>query len=68
MHRNGERDTDENILRQLIEAHYRHTGSLRAREILNDWQRARQAFVKVMPTEYLRALKTLWTQSNELAA
>lgn len=62
--RGGERDTDENILRQLIEAHYRHTGSVRAREILNDWARSRQHFVKVMPTEYLRALKTLWAQAN----
>ena len=68
MHRGDERDTDENILRQLIEAHYRHTGSLRAREILNDWPRSRQAFVKVMPNEYLRALKTLWAQSLALAA
>ncbi|MCB5363609.1 glutamate synthase subunit alpha [Pusillimonas sp. CC-YST705] len=68
LHRGGERDTDENILRHMIEAHYRHTGSLRAREILNDWQRTRLAFVKVMPTEYLRALKTLWAQTTPIAA
>ncbi|MGH8152928.1 MAG: glutamate synthase-related protein, partial [Rhodanobacteraceae bacterium] len=48
--------TDEAILRQLLEAQFRHTGSFRAKEILSDWSNARAHFVKVMPHEYRRAL------------
>ncbi|WP_233213805.1 glutamate synthase-related protein [Pollutimonas nitritireducens] len=62
--RGGERETDETILRQLIENHYRHTGSFRSRDVLGDWDRARQSFVKVMPIEYRRALGELWRAVN----
>jgi glutamate synthase (NADPH/NADH) large chain len=54
--RGGAPATDEAILRQLLEAHFRHTGSFRAKEILHDWRVARARFVKVMPNEYRRAL------------
>ncbi|WP_329741955.1 glutamate synthase-related protein [Dyella sp. A6] len=54
--RGGVATTDEAILRQLLEAHFRHTGSFRAKEILHDWRVARARFVKVMPNEYKRAL------------
>jgi glutamate synthase (NADPH/NADH) large chain len=54
--RGAPRATDEAILRQLIEAHFRHTGSFRAKDILHAWQSARARFVKVMPHEYRRAL------------
>ncbi len=49
-------ETDEAILRGLLEAHFRYTGSFRAREILHEWVTARTHFVKVMPHEYKRAL------------
>ncbi|HLU19399.1 MAG TPA: glutamate synthase-related protein [Pusillimonas sp.] len=62
--RGAERETDESILRRLIEEHYRYTGSFRARDILSDWNRSRQAFVKVMPYEYRRAMKELWAAEN----
>ena len=62
--RGGERETDEVILRRLIEDHYRYTGSFRARDLLGDWSRARKQFVKVMPKEYRRALAELWTASQ----
>jgi glutamate synthase (NADPH/NADH) large chain len=62
--RGGERETDETILRRLIEDHYRYTGSFRARDILGDWAHARSAFVKVMPTEYRRALGEMWRAAN----
>jgi len=54
--RGGIRSTDEAILRQLIEAHFRYTGSFRAKAILHDWQATRSRFMKVMPSEYQRAL------------
>ena len=47
---------DEAQLKRLLEAHHRWTGSLRAREILRDWDAARTRFVKVFPHEYRRAL------------
>ena len=56
--------TDEQQLRKLVEDHHRWTGSLRAREILDDWAAARARFVKVFPNEYKRALM----QSAERAA
>ncbi|SHH68655.1 glutamate synthase-related protein [Pollutimonas bauzanensis] len=62
--RGGERETDETIVRRLIEDHYRYTGSFRSRDVLDDWNRARLSFVKVMPTEYRRALGELWRAVN----
>ncbi|NRF66612.1 glutamate synthase subunit alpha [Aquincola sp. S2] len=49
-------EADEVLLKNLIESHHRWTGSLRAREILEDWANARGRFVKVFPSEYKRAL------------
>jgi glutamate synthase (NADPH/NADH) large chain len=49
-------EADENLLKALIEQHHSWTGSLRAREILDDWATARGKFVKVFPNEYKRAL------------
>ncbi|MFZ6733326.1 glutamate synthase-related protein [Undibacterium sp. Ji42W] len=54
--RGGDGETDEAILRNLIERHFKHTGSTRARNLLDDWARSRAKFVKVFPTEYKRAL------------
>ncbi len=51
--------TDEQQLRLLLQEHNRWTGSRRARELLDDWTRARARFVKVFPHEYRRALSEL---------
>jgi glutamate synthase (NADPH/NADH) large chain len=48
--------TDEALLKKLIEDHHRWTGSSRARDILDNWSAARGRFVKVFPHEYKRAL------------
>ena len=47
---------DDELLKKLVEEHHRHTGSLRAREILDNWSAARARFVKVFPSEYKRVL------------
>ena len=47
---------DELILKGLIERHARFAGSVRAREILDNWGSWRSKFVKVFPHEYRRAL------------
>jgi len=48
--------SDETLLRKLLEDHFRWTGSQRARALLDQWDSARQKFVKVFPNEYKRAL------------
>ena len=50
---------DEDLLRSLLEQHHRWTGSLRARELLDNWTESREMFVKVFPNEYRRALAEL---------
>src|SRR4029079_19482321 len=57
--RGGVSQTDEAILKGLIERHFKHTGSTRARFLLDDWPTARSKFGKVFPTEYKRALAEL---------
>ena len=47
---------DEVLLKKLVEDHHRWTGSLRARDILDQWAVSRAKFVKVIPHEYRRAL------------
>lgn len=64
MLRGGEGDTDEAILRQLIERHFKHTGSTRARNLLDNWASSRAKFVKVFPTEYKRALAEMYAARN----
>jgi len=55
----SEAQTDEVILKKLIEDHHRWTGSQRARDILDHWADSRAKFVKVFPKEYRRALSEL---------
>ena len=47
---------DAERLRILVERHHLHTGSARARELLENWDEALKNFVKVMPNDYKRAL------------
>lgn len=55
---------DDERLRQLIENHQQYTGSERAAEILANWDAFRPKFVKVMPTEYRRALAEIEAAQN----
>jgi glutamate synthase (NADPH/NADH) large chain len=50
---------DAERLRILIERHHLHTGSDRARALLEDWKATLGKFVKVMPKDYRRALLEL---------
>lgn len=56
LQRGGAGQADEMILRGLIERHIKYTGSARARYLLDNWANSRDKFVKVLPTEYKRAL------------
>jgi len=64
----GQRLTDEQILKTLIERHFRHTGSERAKALLADWEKARALFIKVHPTEYKRALGELWEKAQKTSS
>ena len=57
---------DAERLRILIERHHLHTGSERARAILETWETSVADFVKVMPKDYRQALRDL--EAERLAA
>ena len=62
-----EQPSDENLeeVKTLISNHYRYTDSDVASEILSDWDTYSKSFIKVMPTEYKKALKMLEEKENE---
>lgn len=53
------------LLRSLIEKHLRYTDSSRAKTILDNWNKYLPKFVKVMPTEYRRALAEMAVKQNK---
>jgi glutamate synthase (NADPH/NADH) large chain len=59
---------DAERLKILIERHHLHTGSARAAEILDNWDSALGSFVKVMPTDYKKALSELGLEREAAAA
>ena len=58
---------DGERLRILLERHHLHTGSKRARALLDDWSAALGQFVKVMPRDYAGALTQLEAERLEAA-
>jgi glutamate synthase (NADPH/NADH) large chain len=71
VHDNGMGDLmrhDGARLRILIERHHLLTGSKRARQLLEDWDNAIAAFVKVMPKDYRRALLELKAEAEATRA
>ncbi len=59
---------DAERLRILIERHLLHTGSARARRILDNWDAECPRFVKVTPHDYRRALAGLRAAQNAAVA
>jgi glutamate synthase domain-containing protein 3 len=61
---------DIKTLRTLLENHHRYTNSSVAKAILDDWDNEVRWFVKVMPTDYRRALARMAeieAQANKLS-
>ena len=52
-------EEDKRILRSLIERHLKYTGSKRAKWILLKWEDIMGKFVKVIPTDYRKALERM---------
>jgi glutamate synthase (NADPH/NADH) large chain len=67
VHFNHLNKVDEHVLREFIRNHWQHTGSARARDILDHWAQYLPKFIKVMPTEYRRALQEIAAQQKETA-
>jgi glutamate synthase (NADPH/NADH) large chain len=67
VHFNHLNKDDAAALRGKIEKHLRYTGSARAKQILDNWNDYLPKFVKVMPTEYRRALLEIAAQQKEVA-
>ena len=47
---------DKQILRRMIEAHLKYTGSRKAKLVLDAWETMLPKFVKIMPVDYKRVL------------
>ena len=58
---------DAERLRVLVERHQLHTGSARARALLDDWDTALTKFRKVMPRDYRAALEALEAERDAAA-
>ena len=50
---------DEIMVKQMIKDHLKYTGSDRAAEILNNWQKFRKQFIRVMPRDYQRMINAI---------
>ena len=55
-------------LKQLVDKHFKLTGSTVARTALEDWDNALSQFVKVMPTDYKRVLAEMKNQQSQAVA
>ncbi|MEZ4433778.1 MAG: glutamate synthase large subunit [bacterium] len=66
-------DSDEWLLRALVEDHFRHTRSALGQLLLQNWKLMLPRFVRVMPVEYRRALArqaavAAWAGPGEVAS
>ena len=50
-------DADSDEIKSFLEKHIHYTHSPRAKSLLDGWEESRKKFIKVIPTEYKRALK-----------
>ena len=58
-------DSDRETLQELLQNHIDYTQSPKAKSILKDWPKSSKNFIKVMPTDYKRALAMLAKQELE---
>ena len=59
---------DISELRNMIENHYRYTGSVVARRVLEDWTAMLARFIKVMPVDYKRALAQMANSERRMTS
>lgn len=51
-----EENNDRKELKQFIEEHFKHTGSAKAKRILENWNESVEKFIKVTPIEYKKVV------------
>jgi glutamate synthase domain-containing protein 3 len=61
-------ESDVDTIRSLVESHQRHTGSLVAARVLDEWELHLPLFAKVMPRDYKRALADLQSQNGQVSS
>ena len=57
-------DDEKNIL-TLIKSHHNYTNSQLAKKIIDDWSISSTRFIKVMPTDYKKALELMSQSKTE---
>ena len=57
--------SDEKTIKNLLENHVMHTKSTKASEIIKTWSKSVYNFIKVMPTDYKRALEMMANEKIE---
>ncbi|MFA6431531.1 MAG: glutamate synthase large subunit [Candidatus Margulisiibacteriota bacterium] len=58
--------SDEELIREMLSKHYKYTGSLKAKQVLDNFAKEKRRFVKVMPIEYKRVLSERLMKEEEL--
>ena len=58
---------DQSFVEQYVRRHVEYTGSMRGQWVLDHWSSAIGKFVKVMPTDYKRALEKMRSESAAVA-
>nr|MCR4743554.1 glutamate synthase subunit alpha [Treponema sp.] len=56
--------SDEKLLKELIQEHFEETGSSKAKEILEDWENYKSKFKKIIPNDYLKIMKEIAAQEE----
>jgi glutamate synthase (ferredoxin) len=60
-------DEDLRYVREMVRRHAHYTGSIRARQVLDNWEDMSAKLVKVMPIDYKRALDEMRRQEEAAA-
>jgi glutamate synthase (NADPH/NADH) large chain/glutamate synthase (ferredoxin) len=47
---------DQPVVKAMVEAHFKYTGSRKAKQVLDNWKAMAPKFVKIMPIDYKRVL------------
>ncbi|HZZ44934.1 MAG TPA: glutamate synthase large subunit [Tepidisphaeraceae bacterium] len=50
-------EEDLGNIKRMLESHLKYTGSTKAKEILDNWEKEQRYFVRVLPTDYRRVLE-----------
>ena len=58
-------DQDRDTVHSLLNNHKDYTSSSKAAAILKDWPDSSKNFIKVMPTDYKKALEMLAAQKEQ---